>query len=406
MRTFHLPSCWRIRLRFAVIGMAACMAASLLLESFFGLHIVQGYFERLGPAALLFIPERQIRLAAAGAHTGEPEVSLYWENKNDLDLHVVEPSGEHLFFAHRRSRSGGALDVDMNVQPATNRPAEHIYWPVGWAPAGTFQVLVHHFRNHGAPDPTAYRVEVRAGGRTRVYTGAVSWGEAARPVTTFTVTGTGRHWLAWLQRPGLIRLMAVCGAWAALVTSLLAWGLIRGLRRLAPAAIAKCAVWPRAAPAGGLLAGALGQAAFSVADGLLPQLSPLPARMLGFAILGLVVGATLGGNVPLLKRRESVWAGALAGAIGGWAFCGMGFALTGRLACAGVVGAAIGALICWLTPAAPANEEQEIVTLVGGAGGTSRVQSRAIRTTARQGIGVQRATRSMVTRDGQTPPRL
>jgi uncharacterized protein YfaP (DUF2135 family) len=51
---------------------------------------------------------------------------------NDLDLHVVEPSGEEISFSHRKSASGGELDVDMNAGSQRNdKPVENIYWPKG-----------------------------------------------------------------------------------------------------------------------------------------------------------------------------------------------------------------------------------------------------------------------------------
>ncbi|MCS7047282.1 MAG: hypothetical protein NZO58_13065, partial [Gemmataceae bacterium] len=60
-------------------------------------------------------PEFAQRLNQAGGKSGDVQLTLIWYNGNDLDLHCVEPSGEEIFFARRRSRSGGELDVDMNA---------------------------------------------------------------------------------------------------------------------------------------------------------------------------------------------------------------------------------------------------------------------------------------------------
>src|SRR5262249_47416569 len=38
-------------------------------------------------------PEMQKRLKEAGGKTGYIQVSLRWDNRNDLDLHCVDPSG-------------------------------------------------------------------------------------------------------------------------------------------------------------------------------------------------------------------------------------------------------------------------------------------------------------------------
>lgn len=115
------------------------------------------------------------RLAQAGAKTGDVQISLAWNNVNDLDLHVITPSGERIFFRHRKSACHGELDVDMNaVSPDTDRPVENVYWPVGQAPQGDYRVQLHYYANHGATDPTKYQVVVKAGGRTQTFTGEVS----------------------------------------------------------------------------------------------------------------------------------------------------------------------------------------------------------------------------------------
>lgn len=119
------------------------------------------------------------RLAQAGAKGGDVQISLAWNNYNDLDLHVLAPSGERILFSHRKSACGGELDVDMNAEgPDSRKPVENVYWPAGSAPRGEYVVIVHHYANHGGPDPTQYQVVVKTGGRTRKFTGSVSFGDA------------------------------------------------------------------------------------------------------------------------------------------------------------------------------------------------------------------------------------
>ena len=102
------------------------------------------------------------RLRDAGAKGGDIQISLFWENFNDLDLHCIDPKGEEIFFSNRiSSRTHGELDVDRNAsEPYTNKPVENIYWPVGGAPPGLYRVSVVHFANHGGrrtrpPSPCA-----------------------------------------------------------------------------------------------------------------------------------------------------------------------------------------------------------------------------------------------------------
>jgi hypothetical protein len=53
--------------------------------------------------------------ARGGSVTGDFRASLAWFNSDDLDLHLVEPRGQHIYYGHRESPAGGNLDVDMNV---------------------------------------------------------------------------------------------------------------------------------------------------------------------------------------------------------------------------------------------------------------------------------------------------
>ncbi len=88
----------------------------------------------------------QERVGRAGGKAGEVQFSLSWHSTNDLDLHVIAPSGEHISYQHRRSRCDGMLDVDMNVQPESIEPVENIRWLDRSAPMGRYTVLVHQYR--------------------------------------------------------------------------------------------------------------------------------------------------------------------------------------------------------------------------------------------------------------------
>ena len=120
-------------------------------------------------------------LKKAKAKSGDVQISLYWTSKNDLDLHVICPSKEEIYFAHRHSKCGGALDVDQNADPitATNHAVENVFWPTGKAPRGKYQVFVNFYGNHGNagpeyPNPADFTVRVVAQGKMRTFTGSVS----------------------------------------------------------------------------------------------------------------------------------------------------------------------------------------------------------------------------------------
>lgn len=115
-------------------------------------------------------------LSAGGQYDNvDVRVTLVWDNRNDLDLHVTAPSGERIFFSHKFSACGGALDVDRNVQGETLTPVENIRWPSGVAPRGEYRVVVQNFRFHESDHkPTPFRVEIEVDGELLYHEGVVS----------------------------------------------------------------------------------------------------------------------------------------------------------------------------------------------------------------------------------------
>ena len=87
------------------------------------------------------IKELQARLEREGAKSSDVQVSLMWNNYNDLDLHIVCPSGERLHGGNKTSACGGVLDVDANVRAETRKPVENVFWPEGTAPWWTISRL-------------------------------------------------------------------------------------------------------------------------------------------------------------------------------------------------------------------------------------------------------------------------
>ena len=54
-------------------------------------------------------------LVFAVGSSGDVQVSVSWDAPSDVDLHVVEPSGEDIYYGHPASATGGQLDVDSNA---------------------------------------------------------------------------------------------------------------------------------------------------------------------------------------------------------------------------------------------------------------------------------------------------
>eukprot|EP00957_Ditylum_brightwellii_P212326 15367184-Ditylum_brightwellii.AAC.1 len=112
------------------------------------------------------------RLLEAGAKKGEVTVSLMWDNiptaRNDLDLHVIAPSGEEIYYSHKRSACGGELDVDR-MQDALE-PVENIVWPC--APSGEYAVYVNNY-SASHQGHTSFKVSVTHKGSSQMFDGKV-----------------------------------------------------------------------------------------------------------------------------------------------------------------------------------------------------------------------------------------
>jgi len=89
------------------------------------------------------------RLAKYRAKTGDVQVSISWDNYNDIDLWVAfEGQGysNNIGWQNRSDIYGGLLDIDCNVNPTTREAVENIFWPIGGAPPGRYTVYVHRFK--------------------------------------------------------------------------------------------------------------------------------------------------------------------------------------------------------------------------------------------------------------------
>lgn len=122
--------------------------------------------------------------------TGDVQVTLQWTGGADMDLHVTDPAGEHIFYGDTTSASGGQLDHDDRAGCGSNVGAhvENVFWPTGGAPTGTYEVYVRNWRGcDDAAQVAQYQVRVEG---VVVLTDAVSLeGGAASDPRTFTVGG-------------------------------------------------------------------------------------------------------------------------------------------------------------------------------------------------------------------------
>jgi len=116
--------------------------------------------------------ERRLRVMPTG--TGDVEVSLSMTETTDLDLYVVSPTGVVVYYGNTDGATGGHLDLDANAACSSNMGTdnEHIFWPRGRAPAGSYQVRVAHWKSCIGGRPLDYRITVRNCGETAVFSGS------------------------------------------------------------------------------------------------------------------------------------------------------------------------------------------------------------------------------------------
>lgn len=98
-------------------------------------------------------------LDQVGAGRGVITVSMLWHTTDDVDLHVITPSGEEIFYSNPQA-GGGYLDIDMQVSSFVKNPVENIYFET--AERGTYQVfIVNYYDRNPGDSEVLVRVTVR-----------------------------------------------------------------------------------------------------------------------------------------------------------------------------------------------------------------------------------------------------
>ncbi len=112
---------------------------------------------------------------------GDPQFTLLWDTRVDLDLHVIEPGGKEIYWLDTKGRHNGELDVD-------NRDGfgpENVYWlkdgadgskDLGLGPAGEYRWFVHYYRGFAdqANVPTRWKVRIKHDGKVDVVQGRLA----------------------------------------------------------------------------------------------------------------------------------------------------------------------------------------------------------------------------------------
>ena len=122
--------------------------------------------------------------------TGDVQVTLSWDNYNDLDLVCIDPMNDTVWFQNKWSGSGGQLEIDMNANAMDSKnPIENIFWPSGGAPLGKYQVYLIYYQKHVDLNETSYTVKIKYGSKTQVLTGKIKMEDKSIPIYTFILGG-------------------------------------------------------------------------------------------------------------------------------------------------------------------------------------------------------------------------
>ncbi len=116
---------------------------------------------------------RSLRVYPVG--TGDVRVALSMTAATDLDLYVIDPSGHVIYYGETTSPTGGQLDLDANAGCGSNMGVnnEHVFWPTGMAPAGTYTVRVSNYSSCINGAKVDYRITVENCGEVAIFSGTM-----------------------------------------------------------------------------------------------------------------------------------------------------------------------------------------------------------------------------------------
>ena len=100
------------------------------------------------------------------------QVSLNWNAPVDLDLHLVTPDGDEIYYANLTDPSGGELDLDSNAGCSLDRvDNENITWGDAEPPSGEYTVRVDLWSACDYDSPIPFVVTVNNDGDVDTFSG-------------------------------------------------------------------------------------------------------------------------------------------------------------------------------------------------------------------------------------------
>lgn len=133
--------------------------------------------------------EMSSRLMEVGAKTGDIQVSISWNNYNDIDVWVEYISFRNNSMAinwMQKNAYYGHLDIDMNLTPMTNRAIENIYFEKARAPFGLYNVYIQNYRQwEKTTNTTVVNVRIIVDGEVTYKTCRISTKDRLVKIFTF-----------------------------------------------------------------------------------------------------------------------------------------------------------------------------------------------------------------------------
>lgn len=112
---------------------------------------------------------------------GEVKITLTWNNYADIDLHCIDPTGYHIYYANKTSTSGGFLDYDNTVAYGP----ENIYFNP--APEGAYHAYLHYYAENKGVSSVNYKVVIFINGYGQTYEGTISGQGSVVDISTFLI---------------------------------------------------------------------------------------------------------------------------------------------------------------------------------------------------------------------------
>ncbi len=136
-------------------------------------------------------------VSVASAGTGELQVSVTWDAASDVDLHLVEPGGEEIYYGNTTSDAGGELDLDSNAGCSIDNVNNENITYASAPPVGEYIVRVDYWSECSVSE-TNYVVTVNIPGQQQqtfngTFTGTGNYGGEGDGVeiTRFTISAAG-----------------------------------------------------------------------------------------------------------------------------------------------------------------------------------------------------------------------